>query len=668
MALDNSVLEQMMSANWETNAAKNVNSRWRKDKNWLNEQLDQAETSPETAAQPIIDPESELTALAERTDARSLAETAETMADLEESRLLDLTNTADALVATAIQSFSLRADQQEVLQAQTLEALLKVFRVLSRGEGQDRNISRTNILRQMGAAVREQAKTMQTPALTDKNPAVENSLSLSAARRHFDRALQEDDIREDTTAHRRSITGGSLTITENTETGAVEIRQGRRLIRQHELERPSNLALKKQSIELLARLKQNEHTLSDREPHAQVARAPEPAPALEAQPETRAWYKEMKESHHLPSGPLLERLERYHIGYSRIHVDDCPAFPEAIILERNNPPGTEKMVRIYRGISDMDASALRQIPYAMRTVGEGLRMSQIPEVEAEVALLAHEPTYEHLLAYLDKVRPFLYKHEVERMNDEVADIEGGILSGNCLRICLQHSQYRHGGGAVDSGVSPYISCSIDAQEAIGFSRSGIMVIDIPESQIEGFRSKGTEMSIKGALDPKYITALIPQRPIKGPPDEQKTAILLQLQIALQKVDDTVSIPHYNSDEVLAMQQADNAELSNADREQQQTDMEIIRTKRIEALLTKFNDLSEPIQIARRSAGEQGSDPYLAIQQTIFDHFQHRMENIGHSGYAVTQFDYVKYPELKTLCPKVGRGGIDMNCKIAQAIS
>jgi len=30
--------------------------------------------------------------------------------------------------------------------------------------------------------------------------------------------------------------------------------------------------------------------------------------------------------------------------------------------------------------------------------------------------------------------------------------------------------------------------------------------------------------------------------------------------------------------------------------------------------------------------------------------------------------YVKYPELKTLCPKLESGGIDMNCKIAQAIS
>ena len=30
--------------------------------------------------------------------------------------------------------------------------------------------------------------------------------------------------------------------------------------------------------------------------------------------------------------------------------------------------------------------------------------------------------------------------------------------------------------------------------------------------------------------------------------------------------------------------------------------------------------------------------------------------------------HVKYPELKTLCPKLESGGIDMNCKIAQAIS
>lgn len=122
---------------------------------------------------------------------------------------------------------------------------------------------------------------------------------------------------------------------------------------------------------------------------------------------------------------MSEELQKYSIDSRVIPIANAGGFTEAIVFPKKEGP-TEKMVRVYRGINQLDASVLQQVPYAMRADSENSFGSGILEsLRQEVNTLAMEPTYEHLLNYVNKVKPQLNETQRRRLEEDLREVEDG---------------------------------------------------------------------------------------------------------------------------------------------------------------------------------------------------------------------------------------------------
>ncbi|MCS7092275.1 MAG: hypothetical protein NZM26_02910, partial [Patescibacteria group bacterium] len=208
---------------------------------------------------------------------------------------------------------------------------------------------------------------------------------------------------------------------------------------------------------------------------------------------------------------VLERLQEAGVEARIIQIVNAGEFTEAVILPKKEI-FTEKMVRVYRGVNQLDASLLKQVPYAMRAEGENETGSVVLDnLTQEVAILANEPTYENLIKYVNKAKSQMNEIQRTKLDRDLAEIESGILKGNSVRTELIYHQIGHNGGFFDSGISPYLSVSWSPSEALEYAglNGAILVIDVPISQIEDFGDNCTETNLKGVLDPNNITAIIP---------------------------------------------------------------------------------------------------------------------------------------------------------------
>ena len=259
-------------------------------------------------------------------------------------------------------------------------------------------------------------------------------------------------------------------------------------------------------------------------------------------------------------------------------IEDGDEFSEAIIFEnREEVPG--KKVRIYRGINELDASIADQIPYGMRKETGMKKIGVLEEVRKEVERLAQNPTYENLLVYLDKVRPSLGANEQRRLDDDLAKIERGVLIGYSVRTELIYRNIGHLGTFAESGITPYISASHDAYEASGYGNAGILVIDIPISEIESTFA-GSELEIKGALDKKYISAVLLRNRGERKDEEETRA---QLGAAFKQMDEFIDADLYGAEELQAAREKKLAESKAVDMEQWKIDVDAIRRKRVDEL-------------------------------------------------------------------------------------
>lgn len=332
-----------------------------------------------------------------------------------------------------------------------------------------------------------------------------------------------------------------------------------------------------------------------------------------------------------PTGKLSEVFGKAGIESRVVKIENGGEFSEAIIFDKKEA-SLEKMARLYRGISHLDASVLEQIPYAMRTENGTGKPTTLESVRQEVDTLAKNPTYENLLKYTDKVRQHLSPDEVRRFDEDLARIEDGILDGYSTRKELIFKQIEHGGGWGESGISPYISTSFDPYEAAGYGNEGLIIIDVPLSQIEDFRVDSTEANIKGALDKKYITAILPR---KRERIKEKEELNQEIYQVLQKVYESVSVNLFSDEELRVERERKLNEETESDKEQWRKDVEAVRQKRVTKLTRQFPEVKSDLQ----SSPEQGVDIYTKIKRDIFDFYKTRLEKIGRNGRNIEDYKY-----------------------------
>jgi len=341
---------------------------------------------------------------------------------------------------------------------------------------------------------------------------------------------------------------------------------------------------------------------------------------------------------------LSDVFEKAGVESRVVKIENGGEFSEIIILEKKEVP-TEKMARLYRGINHLDASVFEQIPYAMRTENGSGKPTTLESVRQEVDTLAKNPTYENLLAYTDKVRSNLSPEEVRRMDDDLARIENGILDGNSTRKELIYKQIEHGGGWGDSGITPYISASFSPYEAVGYGNEGLVVIDVPLSEIEDFRADGTEVNIKGALDKKYITAILPR---KREGTKEKEQLDQEIYRALEKVYESADVPLFDNQEMLSQREQKLLQEAELDREQWKKDVELVRQKRVAKLTKKFPEIKIDSGNSPLNLLDQGVDTYTKVKQNIFDQYKTRLEKIGRNGRNIDDYEFseTEYSERK----------------------
>ena len=332
-----------------------------------------------------------------------------------------------------------------------------------------------------------------------------------------------------------------------------------------------------------------------------------------------------------PTGKLSEVFEKAGLESRVVKIENGGEFSEAIIFDKKEA-SPEKMARLYRGINHLDASVLEQIPYAMRTENGTGKPTTLENVRQEVDTLAKNPTYENLLAYTYKVRQHLSSDEARRFDEDFARIEDGILDGNSTRKELIFKQIEHGGGWGESGISPYISTSFDPYEAAGYGNEGLIIMDVPLSQIEDFRADATEANIKGALDKKYITAILPRKREGAKEKEQLNQEIYQ---ALQKVYENAPANLYSDEELRAERERKLTEETQSDKEQWNKDVEVVRQKRVAKLTRRFPEVKLDLQ----SSLEQGADIYTKAKRDIFDFYKSRLEKIGRNGRNIEDYEY-----------------------------
>ena len=332
-----------------------------------------------------------------------------------------------------------------------------------------------------------------------------------------------------------------------------------------------------------------------------------------------------------PTEKLSEVFEKAGLESRVVKIENGGEFSEAIIFDKKEV-SPEKMARLYRGINHLDASVLEQIPYAMRIENGTGKPTTLENVRQEVDALAKNPTYENLLAYTDKVRQHLSSDEARRFDEDFTRIEDGILDGNSTRKELIFKQIEHGGGWSESGISPYISTSFDPYEAAGYGNEALIIMDVPLSQIEDFRADATEANIKGTLDKKYITAILPRKREGAKENEQLNQEIYQ---ALQKVYENAPVNLYGDKELRAERERKLTEETESDREQWNKDVEAVRQKRVEKLTRRFPEVKLDLQ----SSPEQGADIYTKVKRDIFDFYKSRLEKIGRNVRNIEDYEY-----------------------------
>lgn len=331
------------------------------------------------------------------------------------------------------------------------------------------------------------------------------------------------------------------------------------------------------------------------------------------------------------SEKLLGLFERNGIHGRIVELVTEGRFPRAVIAEKpsEDPGKTEGVIRLYRGVAHLDENILNQVPYALRTWEGGIdlegHVSILEHAREIVEDLAAHPTAEKLYAYVDTVWPDLTDEEIRRFDAELKEIEDGVLDLKIsLRWAIMFTQYGHGSAAfADTGITPYMPAALEPDEALGYAREGMLVLDMPMSQVE-FPGTTGEVHIKGVLKPKYISAILPvQRDVHKGDEEQKRDLKKALQHLEQFVPQMIS--NTNQTQIIS---GKIKRIQEEDRGQWEHDVSVIRLRRTKILLSAFGREGLRREDIEEKTRETGGDVYVTAKQMLFDLFVTRAKASG----------------------------------------
>lgn len=331
---------------------------------------------------------------------------------------------------------------------------------------------------------------------------------------------------------------------------------------------------------------------------------------------------------------FLDFLKKERVGAKVINVENNRQFSRVIIFERTSSlkkESGERFVRVYRGINHLDSSVFRQTPYALRLESASGNSKILEEIEQGVNNLSQNPTYENLLRYVEKVRPLLPASILERLNEDLKDIEDGILNGSSTRSMLAIKQIAHGGGFSEWGLSPYVSASLNPHQAAEYARGGILIIDVPMSKIEILAPDSSEVFIKGSVGLENISGVLLRNTFVHEEYHQ------EIDLALEKFNQNASLSVYDSSKLSDVLVRKTNDENQLDKQRWERDVSMVRERRTKILISKFPEVGLTIK------NLESSDIYKEAKERIFLFYKERLEKLG---YKLEDFDYYDHGQIR----------------------
>lgn len=337
---------------------------------------------------------------------------------------------------------------------------------------------------------------------------------------------------------------------------------------------------------------------------------------------------------------LQAELRAESVETTRLKIPESKAFTEILLFPKKNP--TEPPVRVYRGINHLNADVLRQVSYALRSRQEESDSDIVILEHARKAVenLANQPTHENLLAYLEAVWPDVNDKELTELEEALTRTEDGVLEhGWSLRLQLTHNTYEFGGAYTDMGLTPYLSGTTSPDQAVGYGRAAIMVLDLPSSKVEAMAtSTNAETAIKAAIDPEDITAiLIRDRSAIHMESEELSD---EIRKAIGVLDGMISYQPLSDEaleKLMSTIRREEKQMDVLNREKDLLSIQKRRAKRIMSLVDEDPFSEEDIV---RVMSSNALDRYSAVKQLIYDRFVDRFVTVGGRQEALTKdFEY-----------------------------
>jgi hypothetical protein len=311
----------------------------------------------------------------------------------------------------------------------------------------------------------------------------------------------------------------------------------------------------------------------------------------------------------------------------------------------------DNLISVYRGVVQRDAESItNQVSYLLRKREEDGNVIVREDIREDVKSLLDQPTFDKLQNIYNRIIGDALPVDKRMYQDDLRKIEDDILDGRILRASLGSIQALHGGGygaLATSGLGPYVSASYNLEDARGYSRANgaLLVISLPASQIEDWSSE-REIGIKGWLDPEYIDAIIPAMGPDTPIEEVNSLV------ALAKKETGVVTLDAES------RKSARAEVKEEERvwngEHQKSDLGLVRKKRVDALMDRFDALDWSDFSGYSQADYGNEDIYKKAQEKVYDYYKSRLTALQ-SNPEESEMRYTSYVGLDK---PISRGAID----------
>ena len=215
------------------------------------------------------------------------------------------------------------------------------------------------------------------------------------------------------------------------------------------------------------------------------------------------------------SAAVAEALRAEGVDFSFTTLGD-PNYSGLFVLnhgESLDRAEGEPTMRLYRGVSALDASVLNQVPYALRAERYGDVTSQNPTsaMKAAVGAYLENPSFDNLMGYVGQLKSRLPDEKaIDTVDARVRKIENRILSGQSISESVREAHIDSFVGRSSADISPYIATTLSPENAERYGNGAVIVLDVPLSKIAGLGEQN-EVLVSGEIPFQSISAIATKR-------------------------------------------------------------------------------------------------------------------------------------------------------------